>query len=208
MKYQNLERNILTMANEMNVTAGAEQTTATGQTTEVNETKTYTESEVMEMLQRETDRRVTAALKKQQAQFKTELAEAEKLRGMDEAQRKDYEYNQKVAELEQREREFNLAQNKLEASKVLANRGLPIEFVDYIVADDADTMLENINVFDKAFKAAVADAVSKKIAAPTPKNGSVQQKGLSRDEFKKLSLSQQAELYRTNPTLYKELTTN
>lgn len=196
------------MANEMNVTAGAEQTTATGQTTEVNETKTYTESEVMEMLQRETDRRVTAALKKQQAQFKTELAEAEKLRGMDEAQRKDYEYNQKVAELEQREREFNLAQNKLEASKVLANRGLPIEFVDYIVADDADTMLENINVFDKAFKAAVADAVSKKIAAPTPKNGSVQQKGLSRDEFKKLSLSQQAELYRTNPTLYKELTTN
>ena len=66
------------MANEMNVTAGAEQTTATGQTTEVNETKTYTESEVAEMLQRETDRRVTAALKKQQAQFKTELAEAEK----------------------------------------------------------------------------------------------------------------------------------
>ena len=196
------------MANEMNVTAGAEQTIATGQTTEVNETKTYTESEVAEMLQRETDRRVTAALKKQQAQFKTELAEAEKLRGMDEAQRKDYEYNQKVAELEQREREFNLAQNKLEASKVLANRGLPIEFVDYIVADDADTMLENINVFDKALKAAVADAVSKKIASPTPKNGSVQQKGLSRDEFKKLSLSQQAELYRTNPTLYKELTTN
>lgn len=195
------------MANEINVTAGAEQTTATGQTTEVNETRTYTESEVAEMLQRETDRRVTAALKKQQAQFKTELAEAEKLRGMDEAQRKDYEYNQKVAELEKREREFNLAQNKLEASKVLANRGLPIEFVDYIVADDADTMLENINVFDKAFKAAVADAVSKKIASPTPKNGSVQQKGLSRDEFKKLSLSQQAELYRTNPTLYKELTT-
>ena len=197
------------MANEMNVTAGAEQTTATEQTTEVSETtKTYTESEVAEMLQRETDRRVTAALKKQQAQSKTELAEAEKLRGMDEAQRKDYEYNQKVAELEKREREFNLAQNKLEASKVLANRGLPIEFVDYIVADDADTMLENINVFDKAFKAAVADAVSKKIASPTPKNGSVQQKGLSRDEFKKLSLSQQAELYRTNPTLYKELTTN
>ena len=128
--------------------------------------------------------------------------------GMDEAQRKEYEYSQKVAELEEREREFNLAQNKLEASKILANRGLPIEFVDYIVADDADTMLDNINTFDKAFKAAVTDAVSKKIASPTPKNGSIQQKGLSREEFKKLSLSQQAELYRTNPTLYKELTSN
>ena len=70
--------------------------TATEQTTE----KTYTEQELQDFLQRETDRRVTAALKKQQASFETKMAEAEKLRNMDEAQRKDYEYNQKVAELE------------------------------------------------------------------------------------------------------------
>ena len=125
---------------------------------------------------------------------------------MDEAQRKDYEYNQKVAELEQRERDFNLAQNKLEASKVLANRGLPIEFVEYVVADDADAMLENINTFDKAFKSAVADAVSRQLASPTPKSGSVKQTGLTKEEFKKMNLAQQAELYKTNPTLYKELT--
>ena len=109
--------------------------TNTGTDTTVTENqveKTYTEKDVMELLQRETDRRVTAALKKQQASFETKMAEAEKLRSMDESQRKDYEYNQKVAELEQREKEFNLAQNKLEASKVLANRGLPVAFVDYI----------------------------------------------------------------------------
>ena len=183
-------------------------TTETGTET-VTETveKTYTEKDVMEQLQRETDRRVTAALKKQQVSFETKMAEAEKLRNMDEAQRKDYEYNQKVAELAEREREFNLAQNKLEASKVLANRGLPIEFVDYIVAEDADTMLDNINTFDKAFKAAVADAVSKKLASPTPKSSSVKQTGMTKEEFQKMNLSQQAELYRTNPTLYKELTT-
>lgn len=176
--------------------------TATEQTTE----KTYTEQELQDFLQRETDRRVTAALKKQQASFETKMAEAEKLRNMDEAQRKDYEYNQKVAELEQRERDFNLAQNKLEASKVLANRGLPIEFVEYVVADDADAMLENINTFDKAFKSAVADAVSRQLASPTPKSGSVKQTGLTKEEFKKMNLAQQAELYKTNPTLYKELT--
>lgn len=176
--------------------------TATEQITE----KTYTEQELQDFLQRETDRRVTAALKKQQASFETKMAEAEKLRNMDEAQRKDYEYNQKVAELEQRERDFNLAQNKLEASKVLANRGLPIEFVEYVVADDADAMLENINTFDKAFKSAVADAVSRQLASPTPKSGSVKQTGLTKEEFKKMNLAQQAELYKTNPTLYKELT--
>lgn len=175
--------------------------------TEAQVEKTYTEKDVMELLQRETDRRVTAALKKQQASFETKMAEAEKLKSMDESQRKDYEYNQKVAELEKREREFNLAQNKLEASKVLANRDLPVAFVDYIVADDADTMLDNINTFEKAFKAAVADAVSKKLASPTPKSSSVKQTGITKEEFQKMTLAQQAEIYKTNPTLYKELTT-
>lgn len=194
------------MADNMNTTTGAAETV----TDSVNNdsVKTYTEQEVQELLQKEADRRVTSALKKQQAQFETKIAEAEKLRGMDEAQRKDYEYNKKVAELEQREREFNLAQNKLEATKVLSNRGLPVSFVDYIVADDADTMLNNINTFEIAFKAAVADAVSAKISSNTPKAGSVSQQGLTKESFSKMSVSQQAELYRTNPTLYKELTSH
>ena len=196
---------------ELNNTTGAVEQTNTTATQAIEETttpKTYTEQEVQELLQKEGDRRVSTALKKQQKQFENKIAEAEKLRGMDEAQRKEYEFNQKVAELEKKEREFNLAQNKLEASKVLANRELPIEFVDYIVADDADTMLENINVFEKAFKAAAADAVSKKLASPAPKTGSVKQTGLTREDFKKMNLAQQAELYKTNPALYKELAAN
>lgn len=193
---------------ENNINISNETNTGTDTTVTENQVeKTYTEKDVMELLQRETDRRVTAALKKQQASFETKMAEAEKLRSMDESQRKDYEYNQKVAELEQREKEFNLAQNKLEASKVLANRGLPVAFVDYIVADDADTMLDNINTFEKAFKAAVADAVSKKLASPTPKSSSVKQTGITKEEFQKMNLAQQAEIYKTNPALYKELTT-
>ena len=194
---------------ETNTTVtGAEQNVTGTETTKENEgSKTYTEAEVQAMLQQEADRRVTAALKKQLLSFETKMAEAEKLRGMDEAQRKEYEYNQKIVELEKREREFNLTQNKLEASKVLANRNLPIEFVDYIVAEDADTMLDNINIFERAFKAAVADEVTKKLASPTPKSGSAKQTGLTKEEFSKMNLAQQAEIYRTNPSLYKELTT-
>ena len=133
--------------------------------------KTYTEAEVQALLQQEADRRVSSALKKQQKEFETKMAEAEKLKSMDESQRREYEYNQRLQQLEQKEHEFAVAQNKLEATKILANRGLPIEFVDYIVADEAETMMENINTFDKLFKAAVADEVSKKIASPSPKTG-------------------------------------
>lgn len=192
------------MSEETNVKGSVD--TPTDETGEDSVEKTYTESEVQALLQREGDRRVTNALKKQQKEFEAKQAEADKLRAMDENQRKEYEYTQKLQELEQREREFTVAQNKLEATKVLANRELPIEFVDYIVAEDADTMMENINTFERLFKAAVADAVAKKIASPAPKGGSVKQTGMTKEEFRKLSVAQQSELFRTNPELYRQMT--
>ena len=178
------------------------------ETGEVVVEKTYTESEVQALLQREGDRRVSSALNKQKKEFEKQVAESEKLKAMDENQRKEYEYSQKLQELEAREREFAIAQNKLEATKVLANRELPIEFVDYIVAEDADTMMENITVFERAFKSAVADAVAKKIASPAPKNGSAKQTGMTKEEFRKLNVAQQTEIYRTNPELYNQMTRN
>lgn len=181
---------------------GAEQSAAT----ESTENKTYTQAEVDAMLQSETDRRVTAALKKQAHKFEQEKAEAEKLRDMDEAQKKEYEYNKKVEALAAKEKEFNLAQNKLEASKVMAEHELPISFVDYIVAEDAETMMANINSFEKIWKTAINDAVTKKLAQPAPKSSTTVAGGVTREQFKKMSIQQQAELYRTQPELYKQLT--
>lgn len=190
------------MANENTntpVETGVEQT-------QEQSVKTYTQDEVDKLLQQETDRRVTSALQKQQRKFEAEKAEAEKLRDMDEAQKKEYEFNKRVAELERKEKEFALMENKVSATKVLGDRGLPIQFVDYIVADDAETMMTNINNFEKAWKAALADAVNARLAQPAPKGSAATQTGLTREQFKKLSISQQAELYKTNPELYKTLT--
>lgn len=166
---------------------------------------TYTQEEVQQMIQSEADRRVSQALKTQQAKFERQQSEAEKLRGMDEAQRRDYEFELKVKALEEKERQFAITQNKLEASKVLAERGLPVNFVDYLVAEDADTMLANINSFETMFKGAVADAVSAKLSTGTPKSGNFKQTGLTREEFLKMNITQKSELYNTNPALYKEL---
>lgn len=170
------------------------------------ETTTYSETQVMEMLQKETDRRVSAALQKQELKFKQKIAEADKLGQMDESQKKAYEFEKRVKELESREQEFNLMRNKVEAQKVMASRQLPIEFVDYIVAEDADTMMDRIETFEKSFKAAVNDAVSRKIASPAPKAGTAAQTGMTKEKFAKLSVAEQANLYGTNPTLFKELT--
>ena len=136
------------------------------------------------------------------------MAEAEKLHSMDENQRKEYEYNQRLQQLEQKEKDFALAQNKLEATKIMAGRNLPIDFVDYIVAEDAETMMDNINRFERAFKSAVSDAVSKKISTPGLQSSTVKQTGMTKEDFRKLNISQQSELYRTNPELYKQLCQN
>lgn len=166
---------------------------------------TYTEDQMMSLLQKETDRRVTAALQKQQAKFEAKLNEAEKLRGMNEEQKATYEFEQKVKQFEEREREFNLVQNKYEAQKILAEKGLPLQMVEYIVADDAETMMDRIASFEQMFNAAVNDTVSKRIASPTPKAAGAAQTGMTKERFKSLSLAEQAEIYRTNPNLYKQL---
>lgn len=170
------------------------------------EVKTYSQEEVDKLLQSEVDRRITSALKKQADKFQKEKAEAEKLREMDEAQRKEYEFTKRVEEFELKEKEFNLMQNKLSASKVMAERNLPVNFVDYIVAEDADTMMDNINAFERSWKAAINDAVSSKLANGTqPMSRANAQTGLTKEEFRKMTINQQSELYRTNPELYKQM---
>lgn len=166
---------------------------------------TFTQAQVDEMLQRNGDKRVSDALNKQKAKN----TESDKLRDMNESERKTYDYDQRVKVMDARESEFNLMSNTVEAQKILSTRGLPVEFSSYIVAEDADTMMANIKVFEKQFKIAVNDAVSKKIASPTPKSGSsTTQAGMTKEKFSKLNVAQQSELYKTNPSLYKEMTTH
>lgn len=204
MKNEMYEMNLQLFADE-GLEEGTEENTEEGQEG-AEESKTYTKEEVDTMLQKEADRRVSAALAKQEKKLENKLKEAEKLRNMDAEQKREYELEQRAKQIEEKEKEFALMENKIECNKILSNRGIPADFVDYVVAEDADKMMENIKTFEKLFKSAVSDAVNEKIEKKTPTGSGSKQKGLSRDEFKKMSIAQQSEIYRTNPELYKELT--
>ena len=181
----------------------------TGATQEQEATeKTYTQAEVDAMIQSESDKRVSQALKTQQEKFNKKQSEAEKLQKMDETQKLAYQVEQLQAELAERDRQAAVADNQKQATNIFAERGLPIQFVEYVVGENAETMLEKINTFDTQWKAALADAVSAKIgsSASTPKGSSQKQATITVDSFKKMSLAEQAEIARTNPTLYKQMT--
>lgn len=183
-----------------------ENTETTESTAEVQEAKTYTQEEVEKLLQKEGDRRVTEALKKADKKKAQAVQEAAKLAKMDEAQRFQYELEQREKAIAAKESELALAENKATAASVLSNRGLSADLVGLVVAEDADTMNDNINLLEKAFKASVKAEVEKRLSSSTPKKNLPLDNALTREQFRKMPLSAQARLKAENPDIYRTLT--
>lgn len=172
---------------------------------EGNEPKTYTQEEVLALLQSESDKRVTEALKKQQKKYEKQLS----LSKLDGDEREKAEKDNKIAELEEKLLEFQTERNKSELKSVLSSRGLSAEFADIIaISDDIEASQANIDKLDKLFKAAVKAEVEKRLAGTggAPKgNGSGQSAEITKDSIKKMSLRELNELMESNPELYNKL---
>ena len=177
----------------------------TTETTETTEVKTYTQEEVMALLQSETDKRVTAALKTQQKKYEKQLS----LSKLDGDEREKAEKDSRIAELEEMLAQFQVEKNRSELKTVLGSRGLSAEFADIInISDDIEASQANIDKLDKLFKEAVKAEVEKRLAGNAPKGNGYSTGGeITKEQFQKMSISQQSALYRDNNELYKKLTT-
>lgn len=173
------------------------------QKTENTENKTYTQDEVMALLQSEADKRVTQALKKQQKDYEKKLS----LSGLDEQQRKQAEKDMEIQELKDKLREFHVMQTKTEITKVLSARGLDARFADLIeIGDDVEEAQARIDNLDKLFKAAVSKEVQARIGSNTPKTSTTGLEGnITKEQFRKMSMSEQTALYQNNKELYEQL---
>lgn len=168
------------------------------------ESKTYTQSEIMDLVQSETDKRVQQALKTQAKKYEKKLS----LSGLDEQARTQAEKDMQIEELKEKLNGFTVMQNKAEITKVLSARGLDTRFVDLIeIGDDVEEAQERIDSLDKLFKAAVKIEVEKRVGSNTPKASTTGLDGnVTKEEFKKMTLAQQNELYNNNKELYTILT--
>lgn len=189
--------------NENNSTSVIE-TSVEGSTTEMNEeVKTYTQEEVMALLQSEADRRVNQALAKQKKQHEKELS----LSKLDGSEREKAEKDNRIAELEQQLAEYQIERNRSELKSVLASRGLSAEFADIVlINDDIETSQANIDKLDKLFKAAVKAEVEKRLAGGNvPKGNTGTKTSITKDDVKKMSIAELQNLKRTQPELYAQL---
>ena len=166
------------------------------------EVKTYTQEEVMALLQSEADKRVTAALKKQQAKYEKQLS----LSKLDGNEREKAEKDNRIAELEEQLAAFQIERNKSELKSVLSSRGLSAEFADIVsISDDIEASQANIDKLDKLFKAAVKAEVEKRLAGNAPKGNGSAPAEITKEDAKKMSLAELNKLAIEQPELYNKL---
>ncbi len=164
--------------------------------------KTYTFEEVQALLQSETDKRVSQALKTQEKKFKKELS----LSKLDDEARAQAEKDNRIAELEEKLSQFQIERNRSELKSVLSSRGLSAEFADILnISDDIEASQANIDKLDKLFKAAVKVEVEKRLAGNTPPKGSNSPAEITKESAKKMSMAELNNLMATNPELFNKL---
>ena len=174
--------------------------------TETEEKSTYTKEEVEQLLQQEADRRVNEAMQRAKRQKEAAVKEAEKLAAMSAEQKAQYQLEQKERELAEREERLSVAENTAEALKILSEKGIRPGLVRFVVAADAQTMMDNINELEKEYKASVKAEVEKRLAGSTPRRNLPPDQAVDKASFGKMTLAEQQELYINNPELYKQLT--
>lgn len=147
-----------------------------------NEEKTnveLTEEELRKKIESESDRKLQSALQKKEEEWeiktqeaiKNALEEEKRLSKLSEKEQEEERMTKREKELQDRENELKRKELKAEAITDLSNKELPTEFADFLLAEDAEKTLENINSFKKAFDAAVNKAVKEELRQDSPNSG-------------------------------------
>src|SRR5699024_7476345 len=135
----------------------------------------YTQSEVDSKISKAVD----SALKKREAKHQEELDKAikdaieekERLSKLSEKEREEEQLTKREKAILEREQEIERKELKADAISDLTDKGLPVDFADFLLADNAESTLSNINAFKEAFDMAVNAQVKEKLRQDTPLAG-------------------------------------
>ena len=166
--------------------------------------KTFTQSQLDEIIQKEKAKAKRSAEKEYQAK----MDEAEKLRKMNEVQKAEYEQEKQKAYIAELEAKINRSGLEREASKMLSEGGIVADdkILSIVVKDTAESTQEAV----KGFVALVNDLADKKVGeklkGKTPKKMEDTTAGeITKEQFNKMGYQSRNELLQNNPELYRKL---
>ena len=147
-------------------------------TVEVKEEKTFTQAELDKILNKkfaQWQKKTEEA--KAEAERKAKLTEAEKLA----EERKEFERMKMQFEYEQRVNS---------TSKVLASNNLPIQFADFLIAENDEATTQRVDLFKNAFNEALEKALNERLRGNTPKTSTVKNRTFTVNDIKNMSVEE------------------
>ena len=187
---------------EANTVATPAATEPAEPSTNASSGQTFTLEEVTKLIQSEADKRVTQALAKQKKDYEKKLS----LSNLGENERQLAEKDNEINDLKTQIEELSQYRIRQGVMNELSARNLDPKLVDVIaLTNDEAELKTRIDTFETAYRAAVENAVKSRLSGSTPTKGS-SPAGLTRDEFRKMTLMQQQDLYKRDPETYKRLT--
>ena len=166
--------------------------------------KTFTQSQLDEIIQKEKAKAKRSAEKEYQAK----MDEAEKLRQMNEAQKAEYEQEKQKAYIAELEAKINRSGLEREASKMLSEGGIAVDdkILGLVVKDTAESTQEAVESFVALVNELADKKVSEKLKGKTPKKMEDTSAGeITKEQFNRMGYQSRNELLQNNPELYHKL---
>lgn len=157
------------MAEETNTEVVEVETVDNPETTEAD--KTFTQDELNHIVQERVQRAVAKAQKDAEDKIKQAQSEGERLAKLTKDERAKEEEAKRLADLEAREKAIAVKELRIETQSLLSDEGLPIEFLDVVMADTAESVKENIASIRKVFDEAVEKRVNERLTQDKPRRG-------------------------------------
>ena len=157
------------MAEETNTEVVETETVDNPETTDAD--KTFTQDELNHIVQERVQRAVAKAQKDAEDKIKQAQSEGERLAKLTKDERAKEEEAKRLADLEAREKAIAVKELRIETQSLLSDEGLPIEFLDVVMADTAESVKENIASIRKVFDEAVEKRVNERLTQDKPRRG-------------------------------------
>ena len=181
-----------------------EKETVDGLETVENAPKTFTQSEVDELIKK----RLAKQEKSFDKRMQEKLDEAEKLRQMNETQKAEYEQEKQRAYIAELEAKINRSGLEREASKMLSEGGVVADdkILGLVVKDTAEKTQEAVESFVALVNELADKKVGEKLKGKTPKKMEDTSAGeITKEQFNKMGYQSRNELLQNNPELYHKL---
>ena len=178
----------------------------TGDDADTEESKTFSQEEVNELIKSRLGRKDEEFNKKLDKLVSEKLAEEKRQSQLTEEQKEAERLSKLKEELEEKQRELDFKARFSEAETGLRKVNLDPRFARWLVNEDKETTESNIKEFQTLFDKAVEARSIDKLKGKTPKsNRKPKKKGITKEEFSNMGYRDRQQLKLKDPDLYEEL---